>query len=291
MNKNPLFPITKIGQLRELILWFILSSFSWFILSIFLNVMGDNNELVATPQFAFFWLYGWATLFIARKINKSENLKKFILKSPIKQEIQELILMAFQLFAFSICSFILLYNLLTSFAPSMTKLLISDTSSLLTIDFNISEFEVLFKNIQILMIGLVFAPFIEEFVFRGVLLQNLNSRWGIKLAVISTSLMFACLHTDIIGKFVFGIVMSILYLKTGKLLVPIICHMLNNLFSLSLIGLQFIAPAIEFQDIINNYIWLNSLLLAIVSLNLLFFLRKNWVRLNGCSPEINADIA
>jgi len=278
------------GQPRELILWFILSIFSWFVLSIFLNVLGDNNELVATPQFAFFWLYGWATLFITQKITKSESLKKIIFRPPQKKEVQELILMAFQLFAFSICSFILLYNILASVAPSLTRMLVSNTSDLLTLDFNISEFEVLFKNIQILMIGLVFAPFIEEFVFRGVLLENLNSRWGIKWAVILTSLIFAFLHTDIIGKFIFGIVMGILYLKTGKLLIPIICHILNNLFSLSLIGFQFFAPTIGFQDIINNYTWFNSLLLVIVSLNLFLFFRKNWIQLNGYSPKTNTNI-
>ncbi|MFC4714147.1 CPBP family intramembrane glutamic endopeptidase [Planococcus dechangensis] len=74
----------------------------------------------------------------------------------------------------------------------------------------------------------VLAPVVEEFVFRGVFLTRFaakTSMWG---GILLSSLLFGLLHLDFVGSFLFGIIASLLYLRTGNLLLPILFHMFNN---------------------------------------------------------------
>ena len=86
----------------------------------------------------------------------------------------------------------------------------------------------------------VFAPLIEEVIFRGVLLHRWAEKWDLKSAVIMTSVLFGIGHTDPLGSFVFGVSMCIIYLQTQNLVIPIICHSLYNL-TVWLIDLGFIS--------------------------------------------------
>lgn len=85
----------------------------------------------------------------------------------------------------------------------------------------------------------ILAPVVEEFMFRGVLLKRMiakTSMWG---GILISSLLFGILHLDIIGAFLFGVVASLLYVRTNNLLVPILLHIINN--SLAAAAL-FLAP-------------------------------------------------
>lgn len=75
----------------------------------------------------------------------------------------------------------------------------------------------------------IIAPIVEEFIFRGLLLHRWNKKWGLKYAILLSSLLFGIIHPDPIGATAFGIAMCILYLRTQSLLVPVICHATNNL--------------------------------------------------------------
>lgn len=267
---------TESDSLWDLLLWLLFSAISWFALSVILNVSNNNNDLIATPTFLLFWGYIWAFIWISVKIIRSENLKNILKRIPNRREWKEIIVIAFQLFIFSICLFIILHELFSIIAPSLLRLLVPNNSELLVFNTNLSDYSALFKNIQISMIGLIFAPFIEEFVFRGILFQNLKKKWNTKLALIVTSVMFALLHTDFFGKFLFGMVMGILYLKTGKLLITIICHALSNAISFSLISLNFVTSSSELMKRVNEYIWVSVLLFILVSVALGYFLYRNW---------------
>lgn len=112
----------------------------------------------------------------------------------------------------------------------------------------------------------VIGPIAEEFIFRGVLLKRMalkTSMWG---GIIISSLLFGVLHADIIGAFAFGVITSLLYLKTGNLLVPILLHIFNNSFAMFM---TFVAPTwpesvgvLETADIYANAMP-NAILLAI----------------------------
>lgn len=74
----------------------------------------------------------------------------------------------------------------------------------------------------------VIAPVAEEFVFRGVLLNQLMGAFGLWKGIGITSLIFAVFHLNFFGAFLFAVIASLLYLKTGNLLAPILLHIANN---------------------------------------------------------------
>ncbi|MFD1030238.1 CPBP family intramembrane glutamic endopeptidase [Metaplanococcus flavidus] len=77
----------------------------------------------------------------------------------------------------------------------------------------------------------VIAPIAEEFVFRGVIMHRLMATFGLWKGVGLTSLIFSLFHINILSAFLFAIVASLLYLKTGTLLAPILLHIFNNTLS------------------------------------------------------------
>ncbi|TWT25321.1 CPBP family intramembrane glutamic endopeptidase [Planomicrobium sp. CPCC 101110] len=79
-----------------------------------------------------------------------------------------------------------------------------------------------------LIIITVVGPIAEEFIFRGVLLKRIIVKTTMWSGVIISSLIFGMLHADIVGAFLFGVLASLLYLRTGNLLVPILFHAVNN---------------------------------------------------------------
>lgn len=78
--------------------------------------------------------------------------------------------------------------------------------------------------------SIIFAPILEELVFRGVLFNRLKIRIGIIPAMLISSFLFGIGHDfgGITSAFLFGLCMCILYLKTDNILVPISVHFINN---------------------------------------------------------------
>ncbi|MBU9673828.1 CPBP family intramembrane metalloprotease [Planococcus sp. CP5-4] len=74
----------------------------------------------------------------------------------------------------------------------------------------------------------VVAPIAEEFVFRGVLLNQLMDVFGLWKGIGITSLIFAVFHLNFLGAFLFAVIASILYVKSGNLLAPVLLHSANN---------------------------------------------------------------
>ncbi|MEM8684412.1 MAG: CPBP family intramembrane glutamic endopeptidase, partial [Pseudomonadota bacterium] len=75
----------------------------------------------------------------------------------------------------------------------------------------------------------VLAPVIEEIAFRGIILHRWAHKYGLRSAVLWSSLIFGVVHPDFLGAFTFGVGMCVLYLRTQSLLLPIICHGVYNL--------------------------------------------------------------
>ena len=70
-----------------------------------------------------------------------------------------------------------------------------------------------------------------------ILLQRFATKWGTSIATIVVAILFALLHVDFLGAAIFSIVLSIVYIRTKSLLMPIAIHMLNNAF---VIGASFL---------------------------------------------------
>jgi len=132
---------------------------------------------------------------------------------------------------------------------------------------------------QVIMVVFI-APIIGEFVFRGFLLQRFAAKWGTSIAIIVVAILFALLHVDFLGAVVFSIVLSIVYIRTKSLLMPIAIHMLNNTFVLCASFLVSREKIMSFADFSNYTTFFPGLIIFITGLNLvlifLFVNRKYW---------------
>ena len=60
-------------------------------------------------------------------------------------------------------------------------------------------------------------PLVEEIIFRGFLLERWSVKWRVGVAVIVQAVAFGILHVDPVGAGVFGVVMALMYLRSGSL--------------------------------------------------------------------------
>lgn len=107
------------------------------------------------------------------------------------------------------------------------------------------------------LIATVFiSPISEELIFRGVFLNRLQLIVPTVFAVLISSLLFASLHSfgSIFSAFIFAVSISILYLKTDNIFVPLFAHFLNNL----------IAEILVTADS-NNVLFTDNLVMGIIS--------------------------
>ncbi len=84
----------------------------------------------------------------------------------------------------------------------------------------------------------VFAPVLEETMFRGVLFHHLRRRWGWAISAPIVSLIFAIIHPQgwvalpVLGSI--AIVLAALREWRGSLIAPIVAHGFNNFLALTL---------------------------------------------------------
>lgn len=86
--------------------------------------------------------------------------------------------------------------------------------------------------IAILAIAL-FGPILEELVFRRVIFGSLYQGTSFWIAALISSLFFALMHFDFVHILLYaitGFVMAFLYTKTGRIITPMIAHILLNTF-------------------------------------------------------------
>lgn len=118
----------------------------------------------------------------------------------------------------------------------------------------------------------VTGPIVEEFICRGLLLNRLIKKTNMWGGILISSLVFAALHLQtekLIATFLFGIIASLIYLKTKNLFIPILIHILHN--SLAFIQTSVFPKWMEFlfftsSDDIHTNVVLKSTLLVISSL-------------------------
>lgn len=86
--------------------------------------------------------------------------------------------------------------------------------------------------VQILLI-VIAAPIAEEICFRGMLYGGLRERWPKFAAALLAGLVFGTLHaltglSAVPPLVAFGVILCLLYEKTGSIVPGIVLHMLNN---------------------------------------------------------------
>jgi membrane protease YdiL (CAAX protease family) len=83
-----------------------------------------------------------------------------------------------------------------------------------------------------------FAPWVEEFLFRGLMFRAMLPQWGLGASVLASSAFFTILHPAMAWPLVFslGAINAYLFVKTRRLLPCVILHMSYNAVIVGLTG-------------------------------------------------------
>jgi membrane protease YdiL (CAAX protease family) len=131
----------------------------------------------------------------------------------------------------------------------------------------------------IFFLAVFVAPVMEEFVFRGLILQRLMIKYGPSMAIILSSAVFGLLHFESwFGAMVFGIIMCLLFIQTQNLWVPIVIHVANNFIAVWINVIQQ-GKTVHKESQIVYYLLVLLLLPFIV-----YFIRKYWSKSESGLP-------
>lgn len=137
------------------------------------------------------------------------------------------------------------------------------------------------------VVAVILAPILEEGVFRGILVNRWGYRWGLRTALVASSIAFGLLHANPVGIGIVGLVAALLYLQTRTLIVPIAFHAANNLVATIWDHLSGdsgpLDVATEIQGLRDD-IFLGVLLVAISLPILVSYIRHNWPARDAAIP-------
>ncbi len=253
-------------RLRSFFGWMILGSFIVY-LSLDLTGAEDNLFEFVSGTLVFF---AFPLLWLFYKMQKNNAVFTSFFDKPSSIP-WRLILIATamgMIFSFGI-SFIQFY-ILAQLIPDFLVDLLSDG--------NVIDMSTTFTTIFSVISACIFAPIMEEVIFRGFFLNRMAYKWGMKRAIIISSLIFGFGHIDVIGAFLFGVVMCLLYIKTKSLWTNIIVHALNNtvvtIIQFSNSSAQEPVKIAELQA--QSNLWIGLVVIIISLLWLIPFIRRNW---------------
>jgi uncharacterized protein len=144
--------------------------------------------------------------------------------------------------------------------------------------------EVFSSKLYYFITAVFLAPIVEEIVFRGIILNRLRVRWGTGTAIIVSSVLFGILHfrMAIVGAVVFGVCMSLVYLRTRKILITITIHFINNFFASILMFLPMgevdSTAVLTLQDARTLGFVMGIPFTILSTILLILYVKKNWPR-------------
>lgn len=270
-------PFLKV-KARHLVVCFILINVisSIALIGIF-NLIGISNT---DPLFTYLF---YSSTFILTCFWLLKRLRNFnvtlsdLLKTPPQgYRWSKLFGLVFILMLSSLGWALLYLDCLSFITPSLYE---NVTSSLEAQSSAESFFPVIYNIVKGFALVVV-APITEELIFRGFLLNRWATKWNIHLGIILSSVLFGFLHVSPIGLSIVGIILSLLYIKTKTLIVPIVAHAMNNGIAAGLMFLETsttsdINSGLSLNDIVSNgniSLWL----IVISAPFMILFIYKNW---------------
>ena len=89
--------------------------------------------------------------------------------------------------------------------------------------------------ISVFVVGAILAPIIEELVFRGFLFAGLRKQYQLSTATVVSGAIFGAIHLQPFAfppLFLLGVILALLYERTGSLWAPILMHFCVNALAL-----------------------------------------------------------
>lgn len=119
------------------------------------------------------------------------------------------------------------------------------------------------NNIAITLLSTgILGPIIEELMFRGIIYNELKSKYSNMKSILITTIFFAIIHINIIQilyALIIGFILVFVYEKYNNIKAPIILHMASNITTT-----LFLPLLIKNNLIINYGIFIFSLILLIM---------------------------
>lgn len=207
-NDRPQYP--TIAQGFSLLLWFVLATMVTTFL--FIPFLGDGGSINSTITFGMYVISMALLSLLAMRF--SENRPVTIIGDMVS--IQPIV---YLLIGVLVVANIMIIDPLLSFFPMpewmeewLMKGVQKDWASFLTI--------------------VIAAPLLEEFVFRGIVLEGFLRNYEPRKAIVWSSVLFGVFHLNpwqFVGATILGIYMGWLYYRTGSLVPSILVHFINNL--------------------------------------------------------------
>jgi CAAX protease family protein len=148
----------------------------------------------------------------------------------------------------------------------------------------------LLANALSLVSLVVFAPVLEEILFRGFLLHRLAKKWGRLIGVLASSALFGVLHPDTLEAGVFGVAMCLLYMHTRSLYVPMLAHGMYNLVVWLLEAYDALTKGLDYYqyDLQQFYSdsWMAPIYALIALLLIDHYLRRSKLRIPRQLPAV-----
>jgi membrane protease YdiL (CAAX protease family) len=236
--------------------------------------------------------YGIFLLLLPRLLARAQVAPRALLgPRPAWATLGRYALVAFPLMVVTIAATFLLYLPLSYLWPGVVeRWLLRDASVLLWLQ---GPHAVLANGCNVVLIVLL-VPMVEEFVFRGLLLTRWSLKWGVPRGIFASAAVFGLLHADILGGVFFGYVMSVLYIQTRSLFVPMSVHIANNGLVILLEGVDLLTRAsytpstlAEFQSLW----WVGVLATGLIMPWVLRFTQRHVPTRGWCVPYLAEDNA
>lgn len=252
MSEFKAYPTIKKAIILVLILTGI-DIFAGLILGIILQVSGaGNKDLIEDIATIYITLAAFCVVLIIgfKETNKKFNEVFKFNKVPLNIWVAVIVFM----FGFIIIASEI-DNLLNYVLP-MPAFMIEIFKSMLSSDYLV---------LSIVMVGIMPA-FLEEMLFRGLILGGFRENYSQKKAIIVSALLFGLAHLNpwqFATSFLVGLVMAWILIKTESILPCIYMHLFNNLMSLLATKLSGIVTIRGFNDGYYEHsfqpLWFNSI--------------------------------
>lgn len=251
---------------------------------------GEGNPLPVPDTLVGVLWYSIFYLLVAHKLSRTElSFSALLGYRPGWSTLGRYALWAVPLVIMSIGTIYLLYLPLSILTPRFVEWLIIEIDAPMIWT---SGPGYTIANVLSFLGVVVIAPLFEELV-RALLLTRWSFKWGAPKAIFVSSLLFGLVHTDIIGAFFFGYVMSVLYIKTGSLFVPIAIHAANNLIAWTATGVE-----LHLSDSYPHYTlaeyqslwWVGALALVVSAPWVIRFTKRHLPKTSWRVPYIAADL-